>query len=40
MNINAVDHRNMRPWLALALKVYLVNEEMENENNIENHILE
>lgn len=40
LNINAADHRNVRPLLALALEVYLVNEEMENETNNENHILE
>lgn len=40
LSINAADHRNVRPLLALVLEVYLVNEEMENESNNENHILE
>lgn len=34
------DIRNVRPLLVLVLEVYLVNEEMENESNNENHILE
>jgi len=40
LNINAFDHSNMRPKLALALEVYLVKEEMENKSNNDNHILE
>lgn len=40
LNTNAVNYRNMRPWLALAQEVCSVNEEMENKRNNENHILE